>query len=201
MRPVFKILLAVLLVPVVLVVVSQIMVGRERARMRRVLAEVPARTVAIVPGAQVWPGGRPSSVLEDRLAAALALYRAGKVQRILVSGDHARSDYDEVTPMRDWLRARGVPADAVIEDHAGLRTLDTMQRAARVFGVRDAVVCTQAFHLPRALYLARNAGIDAVGLVADRREYVHAAYDRTREVVATAVALLDVAFRRGPRHL
>jgi SanA protein len=76
-----------------------------------------------------------------------------------------------------------------------------MQRAARVFGVRDAIVCTQDFHLPRALYLARHAGIDAVGFVADRQPYPQARADHTREVLATALALVDVVLGRGPRYL
>jgi SanA protein len=76
-----------------------------------------------------------------------------------------------------------------------------MLRAARVFEVHDAVVCTQAFHLPRALYLARHAGIDAVGYVSDRHEYAQAASDRTREAFARALAVVDVALGRGPKHL
>jgi SanA protein len=201
----FKIALGVALVPwlcaALLLGVSQSLVGRERRLVHRDLAGVPARTVAIVPGAQVWPEGQPSSILRDRLQAALELYRAGKVRRILVSGDHAQPGYDEVNVMRRWLRDRGVPDEAIFMDHAGLRTNDTMQRAARVFEVRDAIVCTQAFHLPRALYLARHAGIDAVGFVADRQVDPQASADRTRELLATALAVVDVALGRGPRFL
>lgn len=201
----FKIALAVALVPwlcaALLLGVSQYLVGRERALVHRVLADVPARTVAIVPGAQVWPPGEPSTILRDRLEAARELYRAGKVRRILVSGDHARADYDEVNVMRRWLVDQGVPSEAIFMDHAGLRTNDTMQRAARVFGVTDAIVCTQDFHLPRALYLARHAGIDAVGFVADRQVYPQARADHTRELLATALAVVDVALGRGPRYL
>ena len=189
------------IVAVALLGVSHVVVGRERARLYRTIAEVPARSVAIVPGAQVWPGGEPSTILRDRLQAALELYRAGKVRRILVSGDHAHPGYDEVNTMRRWLVDRGVPDAVVFMDHAGLRTNDTMQRAARVFGVRDAIVCTQDFHLARALYLARHAGIDAVGVVADRQAYTHARADAWRERFATALAFVDVALGRGPRFL
>jgi len=204
-RRVFKVLLVLALLPWVagalLLGVSQVVVGRERARMHRALADVPARTVAIVPGAQVWANGEPSSILADRLQAALELYQAGKVRRILVSGDHASVGYDEVNVMRRWLLARGVASADIFMDHAGLRTNDTMQRAARVFAVHDAVVCTQEFHLPRALYLARHAGIDAVGYVADRHVYVRAGSDRRRELFARALALVDVTLGRGPRYL
>ncbi|GMV40340.1 MAG: hypothetical protein AMXMBFR64_20560 [Myxococcales bacterium] len=162
---------------------------------------VPPRTVAIVPGARVLRDGTPMPALEDRLLAALALWRAGTVKRILVSGDHGTTGYDEVNGMQRWLVERGVPTEAIFLDHAGLRTLDTMARAASVFQVRDAVVCTQRFHLPRALFLARHHGIDAVGLVADRREYVDARRDALREVVARTRAAADVVLGVGPRHL
>jgi len=163
---------------------------------------VPPRTVAIVPGARVLRDGTPTAVLADRLEAALALHGRGAVQRILVSGDHGSSGYDEVHGMRQWLLEHGVPSEDIFLDHAGLRTLDTMERAARVFAVRDAVVCTQRFHMARALFLARRAGLDAVGLVADRRGYVAAPKDALREVAARARAFLDsYVFAAGPQHL
>ena len=162
---------------------------------------VPARKVAIVPGARVWSDGTPSHALEDRLATALDLFRAGKVERVLVSGDHGAPEYDEPNAMRRWLVDRGVPSAAVFLDHAGFRTLDTMERARRVFGVDSAIVCTQGFHLARAVFLARNAGIDAVGLAADRRDYLNETYDGLRELLARPMALLDVAFGSEPRML
>jgi len=162
--------------------------------------EVPARTVAIVPGARVHPDGRPSEALADRLQTALDLYRAGKVRKILVSGDHAAPEYDEVNAMFRWLRERGVAPEDLFLDHAGLRTLDTMERARRVFLVRDAVVCTQAFHLPRSVFLARRAGIDAVGLVADRHVYAHARANEARELLATALAVADSYLLSTPPH-
>jgi SanA protein len=155
-------------------------------------ADVPDFSVAIVPGAHVRPDGSPSLALQDRLHAALDLFRAGKVQRILVSGDHHGPKYDEPNAMRRWLLAQGVPSESIFMDHAGLRTLDTMQRAARVFLVRRAVVCTQTFHLPRSLYLAQQAGIQAVGLAADRRVYAKRTFDAVRETGARVKAWLDV---------
>ena len=155
-------------------------------------SEVPRRSVAIVPGARVHADDTPYPALADRLEAALALYQAGRVDRILVSGDHHREGYDEVNGMQRWLLERGVSAEDVFLDHAGLRTLDTMERAARVFQVRDAVICTQRYHLGRSLFLARAAGIDAVGLVADRRIYPKARRDAMREALARGGAFVDV---------
>jgi SanA protein len=158
--------------------------------------------VAIVLGARVYADGSPSPILEDRLATARDLYLRGQVRKVIVSGDHSLGDYDEVNAMHAWLVARGVPSRDVFLDHAGLRTWDTMARAARVFGVRDAVVCTQRFHLARSVFLAERTGIDAVGAVADRRRYRSARFDRVREFFARNRAVLD-GYLPGsrPRHL
>jgi SanA protein len=162
--------------------------------------DAPSRLVAIVPGCRVYPDGTPSAMLEDRLAAALDLYRAGKVEKILVSGDHGAPEYDEVAAMRRWLEARGVGAQDVFSDHAGFRTLDTMVRAAEVFEVKGAIVCTQEFHLARSVFLARRAGIDAVGVPADRRVYKGARLNVLRETYARAAAFLDAnVLGTGPR--
>jgi SanA protein len=164
-------------------------------------AAVPARPVAIVLGARVWER-EPSPMLEERLRGALALYRAGKVTKVLVSGDHGGRTYDEVNAMGSWLERAGVPPADVFLDHAGFRTLDTMERAARVFGVTSAVVCTQGFHLPRALFLARRAGIDAVGLEAVEPTWSRAGWNRVRERLAQAGAVLDsYVLHRRPRFL
>lgn len=169
-----------------------------RPYLHAVAAEVAA-PVAIVPGASVHRDGTPSPQLEGRLSTALALVRAGRVKQVLVSG--ARNGaYDEAGAMLRWLTQRGVPAPAVVDDHAGFRTLDTMERAARVFGVRQAVVCTQSFHLPRAVFLARRAGIDAVGLAADGQSRDRSAWDSLREALANLMAVVDsYLLNRQPR--
>ena len=128
--------------------------------------------------------------------------QAGKARVVLVSGDHGTARYDEVNVMHDWLVAHQVPDDRIFTDHAGFRTLDTMARAAEVFAVGSAIVCTQRFHLGRSLYLARAFGIDAVGVVADRRLYLGVINNAVREAVARAVAVGDVhLWHRGPRFL
>jgi SanA protein len=112
-----------------------------------------------------------SSMLTDRVARAAELWEAGKVDRILVSGDHGQWRYDEPDTMRQALQAAGVPDKVIFTDHAGFDTWATMVRAEQVFQVRDAVVVTQGFHMERALYLADQAGVDATGLIADRQDY------------------------------
>jgi vancomycin permeability regulator SanA len=123
---------------------------------------VPARTFAIVPGSRVLHD-KPLRILGARLEAALELYRAGRVKAILVSGQET-AEAPESTVMRAWLRAQGVPAADVWSDGGGTRTRETMNRAAAFYGVTDAIVCTQTVNMARSIYLARQAGIDAVGL-------------------------------------
>ena len=155
------------------------------------VAEVMPCDAAIVPGAYVFTDGTPSDMLADRLAAGLALLRAGAVTRVLVSGGP-----EEAAGMAAWLERRGVARQALVVDPAGLRTWATMQRAAQL-GVRRAVICTQRFHLPRSLFLAHAAGITAVGLVADARRYGGEAANARREAVARMRAWIDVRWARA----
>lgn len=191
------------------VVAAALATGAANAWVRHVAAPHMGRApsevrapVAIVPGASVHRDGTPSPQLQARLALALLLVRQGRVDGVLVSG--ARNGaYDEAGPMRRWLIERGVAAAHIVDDHAGFRTLDTMERAARIYGVRRAVICTQAFHLPRAIFLARRAGIEAVGLAPDAAATVpdRSLGDLARESAATLVAMLDsYVLRRQPRR-
>lgn len=127
----------------------------------------PARPVAVVFGAG-YRKGRPSPILYDRLQTAAELYKAGKVKKLLVTGDNGSLQYNEVAVMRRTLMKMGIPGEDVVKDHAGFRTYDSCYRARDVFEVRSALLVTQDFHLPRAVYLARTMGIDAVGVRADR---------------------------------
>ncbi|HET7445586.1 MAG TPA: ElyC/SanA/YdcF family protein [Solirubrobacterales bacterium] len=156
------------------------------------VAEVPAAPVAIVPGALVQPNGKMSVMLGDRVKDAYRLWKAGKVERILVSGDHHTWAYDEPDTMRKALVARGVPPQDVFEDHAGFDTWATMVRARSIFNVDDAVVVTQGFHMPRALFLADAAGIDATGLVSDLHRYGYQGEKSSiREIFSRVKAIAD----------
>ena len=179
---------------------AQLLVGTAAGKLQGPLL-APASSVAIVPGSLVYADHTPSAVLADRLECARSLWASGKVSQILVSGDHGSLRYDEVNVMHDWLVRAGVPDNVVFLDHAGFRTLDTMQRAARVFGVREALVCRQASFLPRALFLARAAGIHAEGVVSDRRQYAHMVVPKLRERVAVGFAVAESVLGHGPRYL
>ncbi len=156
-------------------------------------AEVKHAEVAIVPGAMVNSDGTMSLMLADRVDQAAALYHQGKVDKILVSGDHGQWVYDEPTTMRRALMAQGVPADVIFTDHAGFNTNATMRRAREIFGASDAIIVTQGFHMRRSLFLAKMAGLEANGLTSDLHGYGgQGMKSDIREVASRAKAVIDV---------
>jgi len=158
----------------------------------------PSGRVAIVFGAGLWRDGRPTPVLRDRVATAASLYFAGKVEKLLMSGDNRFDSYNEPAAMRDYAIELGVPDEAIVLDYAGQRTYDTCYRARDIFGIRQAILVTQAFHLPRALYTCNKLGVRAIGVPADRRIYRNYSLFawNMREVPATLVALWEVHVSR-----
>ena len=141
-------------------------------------------------------------MLADRLDTAIDLYRAGKVRKVLLSGDHGSVSYDEVNAMGRYVISRGVPATDVFMDHAGFSTYDTMYRARAVFKVTDALVVTQRFHLGRAVYTADRLGVDAIGVPADRRSYLRTRWNTVREWAARTKAVVQVELLHSkPRFL
>jgi SanA protein len=135
------------------------------------VADAPHAQTAIVLGALVNADGSMSPMLADRVHRGAELYKAGKVDRIIVSGDHHTWAYDEPDTMRKALQAEGVPARAIFTDHAGFNTWASMVRARKVFAVKSAIVVTQGFHMTRALYLANHAGLTATGVTSDIQNY------------------------------
>ena len=128
---------------------------------------VPAADCILVPGARIHADGRPFGMLIDRLQAAQDLYVRGKAPRVVLSGlGGGQLATDEVAAMRRWLEDRGVPAAALVDDPAGLRTIDTMRRCRGELGMRSAIIVTNPFHVARCLFLARHCGLDAHGVEA-----------------------------------
>jgi len=155
--------------------------------------DVPAQPVAIVFGAGLWWNGEPTPVLRDRVETAAAMYHAGKVDWLLMSGSQSGT-YNEPQAMHDYAASLGVPEDAIVMDRAGDRTYDTCYRARSVYNIQSAILVTQSFHLPRALYTCEKLGISAIGIAADRRDYRRSSlvYWNLRELPATLTALLEV---------
>jgi len=161
-------------------------------------ANAPSERVAVVFGAGLQRDGSASSVLFDRAATAAELYHSGKVSKLLLSGDNRFLNYNEPQAMYDAAVQLGVPAEALVLDYAGRSTYDTCYRAHAIFGLTRALLVTQAFHLPRALYLCNALGIQTSGVVADRRQYQPRAefYWNVREIFATAAAWWDLNIAR-----
>lgn len=164
--------------------------------------DVPVKQTALVLGAQVR-GNTASAILSDRLETAAELYRAKKVQKILVSGDHGGPYYDEVDVMRKNLLTQGIPAHDIFMDHAGFDTYDSVYRAREIFGVESVIIVSQTFHLPRALFIGKALGVDAVGMSANRQEYRWSTIIRNnaRESLARIKALGDVLRHAQPTYL
>lgn len=159
---------------------------------------LPAHT-AIVLGAGLIRGGKLSTIFKDRVDIAIALYQAGKVKTILVSGDDGTPTHNEVNPARDYLLTKGIPSKDIFLDHAGFDTYSSMYRAREVFLVDKAIVITQSFHLPRSVFIAHSLGIDAYGIPANQHGYSFK--NNIREVFADVKAVFDIISHRKPKYL
>lgn len=164
------VLAAVIIIPLIgLALIEAQEVLTARGKVYREVSAVPLRRVAIVFGAQVLPDRQPSVALAHRVDAAIALYRAGKVRQLLMTGDNREDNYDEPDAMRAYAIARGVPERAILTDPAGLRTYDSCYRARSIYGIGpdEAIVVTQAYHLPRAIFTCDGVGLRVIGYVAE----------------------------------
>lgn len=153
----------------------------------------------LVLGAGVRDDGTPSRMLSDRLATAIVLYEEEVSGRLLMSGDHGRSDYDEVNVMKDAAVAAGIPSEAVFMDHAGFNTYDSLYRAREIFQAERVVIVTQRYHLYRALYIARALGLEAVGVAAPGDTYGGQMYREVREAAARAKDFLTALIQPRAR--
>ena len=161
----------------------------------RAVADVPNdNNIAIVLGAKVWDDGSLSHALIDRVTTAIELYKAGKVKKLLMSGDNPSADYDEPTAMKKYAVELGVPENDIVLDFAGRRTYDTCYRAKEIFEVKKAVIVSQEFHLARSIYLCQNLGVESVGIVANRRQYLGENYWAFREFFSVFSAWFEMNF-------
>lgn len=164
-------------------------------------SSAPSEQVAIVFGAAVFRNGRLSTVLRDRMETAITLYQSGKVNKILVSGDNSFDNYNEPAAMMAYALERGIPSQDIQPDYGGRRTYDTCYRAREIFQLKNAILVTQEFHLPRALFTCRRLGIEAIGVSADLHSYRGARWYEFRETAATLFALWDVIRQNPPAVL
>jgi vancomycin permeability regulator SanA len=158
----------------------------------------PNAPVAIVFGAGLSRDGSPSAVLRDRVETAAELYFSGKVQKILMSGDNRTIYYNEPGAMHEYANQLGIPDEDIVLDYAGRSTYETCYRARAIFGADHALLVTQSFHLPRAIYTCNMLGLPAEGVMASVRAYRQRsyAYWHLRELGATLAAMWDVHIER-----
>lgn len=192
-RPLKRLALAVAAVSVcallAVAVINAQMAWQARGKIAGTVSDLPHAQAAIVLGAAVNPDGSMSAMLNDRVTRGGQLYLAGKVDKVIVSGDHGAWAYDEPGTMRRALQHMGVPDRDIFTDHAGFNTWATMKRAREVFGVGSATIVSQGFHLARALYLAESAGLDARAIAADLQPYAgQGRIGELREVAARVKA-------------
>jgi SanA protein len=157
--------------------------------------------VGIVLGAKVYADGRLSGMTQDRCDTAINLYQQGKIEKILISGDHGQAEYDEVNTMKDYLLSHNIPAEHIFLDHAGFDTYDSIYRAKAIFQAESAIIITQQFHLPRAVFIAQQLGLPAIGAVADIKDYGHMERVIIREKIAVMKAWFNILLQAKPTYL
>ena len=194
MKKALRIALVALIFSFVLVLairIGVVLYARDKIVENSVVQPAP---VVIVPGAGLTRTGTPSAALRDRLDEAIQLYHAGKVQKLLLSGDISEEYYNEPGAMRDYALTQGIPDADLVLDYAGRRTYDTCYRAKAIFGVGQAIVVTQQYHLSRAVFLCDKLGLQVQGVAVDQ-SYYHPeryAFWRFREVFATVASVWDI---------
>lgn len=162
--------------------------------------DIPHNKVGLLLGTgKCLSSGYLNRYYKNRIEAAVALYKAGKIDFILVSGDNSRKDYDEPTTMKEDLIRQGIPEDKIFLDYAGFRTLDSVVRSNAIFGQTSITVISQEFHNQRALYIAKRKGITAVGYNAKDVGKQYGKYTRLRERLARVKMMLDLTFGKKPK--
>ena len=154
----------------------------------------------IILGAGIWED-KPSPMLEDRLLEGIKLYQNGVSDKIIMSGDHGRREYDEVNIMKNYAIEKGIPSENIFMDHAGFSTYESIYRAKDIFEAKKVVIVTQEYHLYRALYIANQLGLEAYGVGADSRQYVGATYRELREILARDKDFIKCIFKPEPTYL
>ena len=154
----------------------------------------------IILGAGIW-GDKPSPMLEDRLKEGILLYNNEVSDKIIMSGDHGREEYDEVNTMKKYAIENGIPSENIFMDHAGFSSYESIYRAKEIFNAKKVVIVTQKYHLYRALYIANQLGLEAYGVGADPRQYVGAIYREAREILARNKDFIKCIFKPEPTYL
>jgi SanA protein len=195
-------LITLIAIPVAVALVSlisiSVIISSSKAHVYENAADAPKAEAALILGAGVLKNGGLSPVLKDRVDEAIELYQEGKVQQVIASGNRSL-EYNEVDPIAAYLESHDIPESAILTDYAGFDTYSSIYRARDIFGVHSVLIVTQSFHLPRAIFIARNLGLEASGVSADRGHYKLGNY--FREMLADMKAVINLMFERKPESV
>jgi SanA protein len=195
---IFLTLLAAGLIGVLsIAVINKYVYSNYSDKIKTSITEIPSedeKRIAIIFGARVFADGRLTNSLYDRVLTGVELYRAGRVKKLLMTGDRQDDSYDEPAAMKKMALELGVAESDIVLDNDGKRTYDSCYRAREIFEVRKAILVTQDYHQPRALYLCNNLGIDSIGITANRRTYDREDYYHLREFFSAASAWFEINF-------
>jgi len=189
------IFLLILLSPII---ISSLITLDTKDKIYSISDNFDSKKIAIVFGAGLKSQTQASDILRDRVLTAVELYQDGKVEKIIMSGDNRFLDYNEPDVMIELAKDYGVDEDDLQPDYAGRRTYDTCYRAKNIFGVDEAILITQKYHLTRAIYTCESIGIDSIGVSADLQKYQGMNIYKTRELFALSLSIVDIYLRKPP---
>ena len=166
------------------------------------VSQIEKNKVGLVLGTSKYlTNGKLNLYFKYRIHATVELFKNGKIDFILVSGDNGNKNYDEPTDFKTSLMERGIPEDRIFLDYAGFRTLDSVVRAKEIFGQTSLTIISQKFHNERAIYLAEKNGIKAIGFNAKDVSKRYGLKVQLREYLARTKVFLDILFGVNPKFL
>ena len=202
MKKIIKIITLLILIIILVVITLNIYVIESTKPLIKNISNIDIENIdcIIVLGAGIR-GKNPSPMLEDRLLTSIELYEKNISNKIIVSGDHGRTNYDEVNVMKNYLIEKGIPSENIFMDHAGFSTYDSIYRAKEIFKAKKVVIITQEYHLYRALYISKELELDAYGISATKRNYMFQLKRDIREFAARIKDFIKCIFKPKSTYL
>lgn len=201
MKKYFKIAFYLIIIGLIAVIsVNYYVKSSTKTKIYYSIKKFPKNDVGIIFGAGI-NGNQPSKYLKDRLDAGILLYKAKRINKILLSGDNGRDEYDELTVMKNYCYSHGVDTTKIFVDYAGFDTYSTMYRSKHIFKIKRATLISQEYHLNRAIYIGNQMGIKSAGYSANQGEYLGYKYVCFREYLSIFKSFFDVLRNREPKFL
>lgn len=201
MKKYFRIFLYLVIIGLLAIVsINYYLTSSTKTKIYYSVKKFPKNDVGIIFGAGI-NGDQPSKYLKDRLDAGIMLWKAKRINKILLSGDNGREEYDELTVMKNYCYDHGVDTTKIFIDYAGFDTYSTMYRAKHIFKIKRATLISQKYHLNRAIYIGNQLGVKSVGFSANKGEYLGYKYVQFRECLSRCKSFFDVLRNREPHFL